>query len=86
MVAMEPKHDGTHYMPQGAFPMTVKPSFYNQKKVKVGIMQQTLGDGNQISDRGAKEHAGAQSVKQNSYKKKKIKMDAIQLPESLSDS
>ena len=59
MMAAEPRHDATHYMPQGALPMTVKPSFYNQKKVKVGLMQQTLGDGNQLSDRGAKEHIGS---------------------------
>ena len=39
IVQHEPSHDHTHYMPQGAFPMTVKPSFYNQKKVKVGLMQ-----------------------------------------------
>jgi hypothetical protein len=44
VISGDPKHDGTHYMPQGAFPMTVKPSFYNQKKVKAGIMQQTLGE------------------------------------------
>ena len=29
IVVQEAAHDATHYMPQGAFPMTVKPSFYN---------------------------------------------------------